>query len=357
VKIVVSCDAVVDRDYYLEAVEAVLDMVGDNCELYTLVHAPKSVVGPIEMRQIKSTFLSNFTKSWTELLKNSYLIPSSCKNLFIPCSVDLIINISRGFSHGIHKCEDTKMLSFIVEDINAKPRKKGFKEKVFSLLVKSFQKKGLKQADELWTSRLDLIPAAFHEKAKLVRPPVKLGDYKILPDALFQRDYILVNAEPMSMEEAKLAIDSLTSSNIKFKFIGKDDHLEELKSQYEEHFFGNRCGGEMAPLISGCQYLVDFEENDVPVWSLKAMASGRPVLSSGNGFVEFGEGFYRAPGDILSKLQNVEEFDKNKVRGKAVAFEELRFKHILNRELEMIKKELSTKAPYGVEVKDKSDCC
>jgi len=354
VKIVVSCDAVVDRDYYLEAVEAVLDMVGDNCELYTLVHTPKSVVGPVEMRQIKSSFLSNFSKSWSDLLANSHLIPSASKNLFIPCSVDLIINVSRGFSHGIQKCAETKMLTFIVEDLYTRPRKKSFKEKFFSLLVKSFQRKGLKQADELWTSRLDLIPSSYHDKAKLVRPPVNLGDYKILPDALFQRDYILVNAEPLNNDQASLAITSLEKAQIKFKFIGKDDHLEELKKSHEQHFFGNRCGGEMAPLISGCLYLVDLEENDVPVWSLKAMASARPVLSAGNGFVEFGEGFYPIKGDIFSELQSIEEFDKNKVRTKAVAFEELRFKHILNKELEMIKEGLSKKAPV---CEEKSDCC
>lgn len=353
-KIVVSCDAVVDRDYYLEAVEAVLDMVGDNCELYTLVHAPKSVVGPIEMRQIKSTFLSNFTKSWTQLLANSYLIPSASKNLFIPCTADLIINISRGFSHGIKKCEQTRQLTFVVEDLYTKPRKKNLKEKIFSLLVKSFQKKGLNQADDLWVSRLDLIPASLHEKAKLVRPPVKLGDYKILPDALFQRDYILVNAEPLNNEQAETIITSLEKANIKFKFVGKDDHLEELKLQYEPHFFGNRCGGEMAPLISGCQYLIDLEENELPVWSLKTMASGRPVFSAGNNFVEFGEGFYQADSTLFDKIQKVEEFDKNKVRAKAVAFEELRFKHILNRELEIIKVELAKKTTAEV---SRADCC
>ncbi|OIQ20565.1 MAG: hypothetical protein BM556_01090 [Bacteriovorax sp. MedPE-SWde] len=352
-KIVVSCDAIVDRDYYLEAVEAVLDMVGDNCDLYTIVHAQNSVVGPVEMRQIKSTFLSNFTKSWDTLIKNSYLIPSASKNLFIPCSVDLIINISRGFSHGIKKCDETKMLSFIVEDINKKPRKKSFKEFVFSTLVKSFQKKGLRQADELWTSRLDLIPASFHEKAKLVRPPVKLGDYKILPDALFQRDYILVNSEPLDLEKAKVIIDSLESSKIKFKFIGKDDHLEELKTAHEQHFYGNRCGGEMAPLISGCLYLIDLEESDLPVWSLKTMASARPVFSPGNSFVEFGEGFYEAPSSIFNEIQKLEEFDKNSVRGRAVAFEELRFKHILNKVLTDIKKELQTEAPCD----NSEGCC
>jgi hypothetical protein len=354
VKVVVSCDAVIDRDYYLEAVEAALDVISENCELYTLVHNHGGVVGPIEQRNIHSSFLTNNTKGWGKFFENSYLIPSAAKNLFIPCSVDLIINISRGFSQGMKKCDDTKQITILIEDINSKPRKKTFKEKIFSLLVSSYQKKSLNQAEELWVSREDLIPAGYKNKTKVVPPPIKLNDYKILPDAMFTRDYILVNVEPLDEQQAQTIINDLEQASIKFKFIGKDDHLAELKSKYEQHFFGNKCSGEMAPLLSGCIYLVDFDTTGIPIWSLRTMASGRPVFSPGNSFIKFGEGFYELKTFTLNKIFDLPEFDKDKVRGRSLWFQEIKFKHTLNN---FLRKLMPTPANKQESQEKSEECC
>ena len=72
------------------------------------------------MRRIFSTFLSNKVKSKNQLHENSFLIPSASKNLFIPCSVDLIINISNGYSQGIKKCEKTKQITYLYSDESLK---------------------------------------------------------------------------------------------------------------------------------------------------------------------------------------------------------------------------------------------
>ncbi|EQC43713.1 hypothetical protein [Bacteriovorax sp. Seq25_V] len=328
-KVVVSCDAVLKRDYYLEIIESVLDVVGEQCELYALVHREGKIVGPVEQRKIHSSFLSHKVDSFSELTQHNFLIPGAAKNLFIPCSVDLIINISRGYSHGILKCEKTKQITFIVEDIDSQIKKKTFKQKIFSSFVKSFQAKSLSQVDKLWVSNLNLIPASLRDKATVVAPPVKLMDYKILPDALFVRDYFVVNAESLTVEEAKAYI----GLGKKFKFIGSDDHLESLKVGHEECFFGDRCGGELAPLLAGAMFLIDHEQNEVPVNTLKTLASGRPVLGMPNQFISYGEGYYNLADFNLSDDVSIPEFDKNKARGLALAFEELKFKHMINREL------------------------
>ena len=330
-KVVVSCDAIVDRDYYLETVEAALDVIGEQCELYTLVHNHGSIVGPVEARKIHSSFLSHKVKTWRGLLKNSFLIPSAAKNLYISCSNDLIINISRGFSHGIKKCDKSKLICFVVDDINNTERQKAFKEKIFSLFVRSFQKKSFDQVDELWASNKEFLPKSQQERARIFHPPVKLTDYKLLPDAMFNRDYILINVESINLEKAKSIYSSLIQGSIKFKFIGKDDHLEELKNQDEQYFFGNRCGGEMAPLLAGCLYLVDFDRDIVPTWALKTMASGRPVFSFGNSFLEFQEGFFKASENILREICATPDFDRNDLRGIALSFEELKFKHLIKK--------------------------
>ena len=332
-KVVVSCDSIVQRDYYLEIVEAALEVIGGQCEVYSLVHSHGAVVGPIQERKILSSFLSNFVDSNNDLLKSSYLIPGAAKNLFIPCSVDLIINISRGFSHGIKKCKTTKQVTFLVEDLNQKKRKKSFKEKIFSVLVSSFQKKSLVNSDELWTSNLDLVPANLKDKAKLVMPTLKLTDYKLLPEAMFSYDYILINVEPHSAQEVSDMMQALEQASIKYKFIGEDNHLEQLKATHEDKFFGARCSGEMAPLLAGCKYLVDLEAQNLPTWTLKTMASGRPVYGAKNNFMDFGQGRLEAPELCKSIELSVPELDRNKIRARALAFEELKFKHLLKKTL------------------------
>lgn len=326
-KIVVSCDAILGRDYYLEIIESVLDQVGDNCEIYSLVHNQGSIVGPVEQRKIHSSFLSHKVKSWSELLKNNYLIPSACEHLFIPCSVDLIINISRGFSSGIKKCNDTKMITFLVEDINKDFEKKTFFKKLSTKFVRQFQIKSLNQADTLWLGVCADLKTKLSRDYLDILPPVKLLDYKPLPEAMFAFDYFLINANELTITQAQEFIVKFRTQ--KFKFIGNDDHLESLKKDNEALFFGDRCGGELAPLLNGAKFLIDFEVNGLPVNALKMLSCARPVLAIKNQFIAFAYG-YQEYNDNLK----VEEFDKEKTRAIALGFEELKFKHLLKREIE-----------------------
>lgn len=349
-KIVVSADAIINRDYYLECIETVLDQIGESAELYVLVHKKGSVLGHVEMRKIHSSFLSNVCKSWEDFLKNSYLIPGASKNLFIPCSVDLIINISRGFSHGIKKCENTKQITFLVENINQLKRNKSFKEKIFSLFIKAHQIKSQRQADEIWTSDKSLVSSSFHGSVKEVLPPVKLSDYKIIPKMPGQ-DYFLINAESVSLSMAKELISHYKEKNMLFKFIGIDIHLSALKEGNETFFFGDKCSGELAPLLSSAKYLIDFEQNKLPIQSLKMMCCGGQVLNPGNRFIEFGLGFHELDNYLCDDFIKLPKEEAKKIRGRAIVYDEVRFKHFLKNELARIENESS---PYNV---DNEDCC
>ena len=352
-KVVVSTDAILNRDYYLECIETILDQVGDECELYTLIHKEGSVLGHVEMRKIHSSFLSNIGRSWEDLLKNSYLIPGACKNLFIPCSVDLIINVSRGFSHGIRKCKDTKQITLLFEDVNTLERKRSFKEKVFSLFIKGFQLKSQRQADEIWTSDRNFISSSYDGLVKDVLPPVKLSDYKILPSGLVSGDYFLVNAESVSPDTAKEILDFYKEKNILFKFIGIDIHLSHLKEGNEKYFFGDKCSGELAPLLSSAKYLIDFERNKLPIVSLKMMSCGGHVFSPGNRYFEFGIGFHKLDNYLSDDFLDIPDplADKKKIRGRAIVFDEVRFKHFLKKELLRLE---GGQAPYNV---SDDNCC
>lgn len=353
-KVVVSCDAIINRDYYLEIIETILDQVGEEVELYTLIHNQGSVLGHVEMRKIHASYLTNIAKNWESLLQNSFLVPSSCKKLFIPCRYDLIINISRGFSQGIKKCENTKMLTYLVEDIQTIDRDKSLKEKIFQPFVKKFQMKSLSHADDLWVSDPLLVNEKLRERAKVVAPPVKLSDYRILPDSLIPNDYFLINSESLGTELASDLLRFYSETGYKFKFVGRDSHLDSLINSLNEndkkYFFGDKCSGELAPLLGGAKFLIDFEKNKVPTMSLKAMACGRPVYSKGNRFLEHGQGHYLLEKVYFEGFDFLQEFESKKVRGRALGFDELKFKHILRRYLDAT---FVTRTPYNVE----DSCC
>ena len=349
-KIVISSDAIINRDYYLECIETIIDQVGDECELYTLIHNKGSVLGHVEMRKIHSSFISNFSHSWEDLLKNSYLIPGASKNLFIPCSVDLIINVSRGFSHGIKKCETTKQVTLLFEDVNRLERKRTFKERLFSLFIKAFQLKSQGQADEIWTSDRELVWSSFKGRVKDVLPPVKLSDYKILPKGLVKGDYFLVNAESVGPELAKEILEFYKKKSFLFKFIGIDYHLSHLKEGNEKYFFGDKCSGELAPLLSSAKYLIDFERNKLPIMSLKMMSCGGHVFNPGNRYFDFGVGFHPLKDYLVENFLDTPLEEEKKIRGRAIVFDEIRFKHFLKKELERIQTE---RRPYNVS----DDCC
>ncbi len=57
-KVAISCDDLLVRDHYTEIVETVA-MAFEEAEVYTLAHRPKAMLGTIELRKIRSTYLSH----------------------------------------------------------------------------------------------------------------------------------------------------------------------------------------------------------------------------------------------------------------------------------------------------------
>ncbi len=354
-KVVVSCDAVVERDYYIECLETIMGVIGDNVELYTLVHQQGQVLGPVEQRRIHSSFLSKMVKSWDDLVDKAHLVNGAAQGLFIPCSVDLVINLSRGFSQEIKMCDDTYLFTYIVEDMFSDKKKSSFKDFFFNALIKSKQRQGLKRANTLWSNDekvLNDFPNAIQ-----VTPATALKDYKVLPDAMFKRDYFLINCEPLDTTQVYRIIDLY--GNMKFKFIGSHDHLLEIEKKRPELFFGNRCSGEMAPLLSGAKYVIDTSKK-FPHYSLKALSCGRPVLTSGNKFLPFGVGVHELPKDYLdlkyTVVLGVPDEDPKKRHGVSANYEMVKFKHVFLKEFKRIEEELLAKKASQQVGRDDS-CC
>lgn len=354
-KVVVSCDAVIKRDYYIECLETIMGVVGDNVELYSLVHQQGQVIGPVEQRKIHSTYLNKFVKTWDDLVSKSHLIHGAAQGLFIPCSVDLVINLSRGFSQEIKVCDKTYLFTYLIEDINA-VKKSSFKDFFFGAMVKSKQQQYLKRANTLWSNEVAVLNE--FPKALQVTPAIALKDYKLLPEAMFKRDYFLINCEPLDFTQVKALIDLYGTQ--KFKFIGNHDHLVDLANERPELFFGDRCSGELAPLLSGAKYLIDTSST-FPQFSLKSLSCGRPVLSLGNKFLAFGVGVHQLP-ESFFKLEEVVEInlpdeDPKKLHGVSANYEMVKFKHIFAREFDRIKEQLLEQKASQPSSQTSDECC
>lgn len=342
-KVAISCDSLIQRDDLTPLIEGAI-AVFPQSEIYTLVHQRGGILGPIEMRKIHSSYLSHKIKSVDELHQKSYLVPSAAKNLFIPCHYDLVICISSGPAPGIKKCHDTKQITYLYDLPMVFSARRGLLRRFFSSFLKTYLVKSLKHSDKIFVS---------HEKirhqleswgidSEILRPPFNADDFPIISSPVFTYDHVAISTEGLTPPLAKDIIKRFSEKGRRFKFFGPDDHLLSIKNGTEDKaFFGDRCSGELAPLLSGALCCVDFSQGLFPLASLKGLSSGRPIVSTEIQRSHFGssEGvYYINPNveeldQILLEIENL-AVETKKLRALAHGFHEVRFKSKLKKAVE-----------------------
>lgn len=341
-KVGIGCDHILERDRSIEVVEALCAIFPD-AEIYTLAHRPKQVLGPLERKKIHSTFLSHKVSNLEELEKYAYMIPSAAKNLHITCNLDLFIDVSSGMSHGLKTCEQVRRVSYLL-DKKDRFSKKGLIGRFFNSYVNNWKRKNLLDERTLWveTPHLEMNLKAMGKEPKILRPFVKVEDFKVIKSAGFKHSAFLINALPLNEELALVIIENLQKDNHIFKFIGVDDHLASLKEKLgESSFFGEKCHGELAPLMSSAAGLIDFDTHPYSPFTLECLASGRPVLkNSKDVLLEELEGLvpFNEMEELFSKLPSLSNeawTDKSDdLRRGVVKFNESRFKTQVKKFLE-----------------------
>lgn len=283
-KIIITCDEILRR------VSPVTDMVEmfsglyPEAQIYTLAHNPKKTLGPLSHVRVRSSYLSNMIKSFADFKKWGFLIPSAASALNTPCDADLIINISSGFSHGIKKCKCPKQITYLY-DMNPLAELSSFQLKFFKSYLEKWALKKLRNSDKIICSSESLknkvMKYSGRSDVDVLVPFVKLDDYKIISSPIFKYDYTVILAEGLTVSSAIFLTKYFQQKGEKFVFVGKDTHLDSIKDQFEEKaFFGDRCSGELAPLLAGSKIVVEFgSENIFPSILLKALATGRPVAT------------------------------------------------------------------------------
>lgn len=343
-KIAITCDYLLERNHYTEVIETICEIFPE-ARLYCFAHNEGKILGHIEHRMITSTYLSKKIETEEEFYSHSYQIPSLAKNLFVSCEYDLIINISKGFSQGIKKCDKSRLITYLYDLGYDNKIQKTFLQKIFYSFVLSWIKKTLKQADMVMVSRKDiqLELQSVVPEAVVVPPPFRVSDYSLFPKSMFQHHYFAIETTGLTLEQAKEIASWMSDWEIPFQFIGPDDHLIAMKDDYEANkFFGNRCSGEHAPVLAASKALISFNDTEFPNLVLATMATGRPVIvgnelkkwvsGTGTYFASFHKGSLRAMIDEV--INNEETLDGQKIRAHVMEYHDIKFKAHIKRVLE-----------------------
>lgn len=343
-KIAITCDYLLERNHYAEVIEHICEIFPE-ARLYCFAHKEGKILGHIESRMITSTYLSKKIETEEEFYSYSYQIPSLAKNLFVSCEYDLIVNISKGFSQGIRKCDKTRLITYLYDLGFDNKIKKTFLQKIFYSFVLSWVKKTLKKSDLVMVSRQDikLVLQSVVPNAIVVPPPFRVSDYSLFPKNMFQHHFFAIEATGLSVEQAVDIASWMQEWEIPFQFIGNDEHLNSIKGNYESNkFFGNRCSGEHAPVLAASKALISFNDQEFPNLVLATMATGRPVIvgnelkkwvsGTGTYFASFHKGSVRAMIDEV--FANEEALDGQKIRAHVMEYHDIKFKAHIKRTLE-----------------------
>ena len=346
-KIAISTDTLIKREYTTSIIEAILTIYED-AEIYTLVHKPKEILGPVEMRKIHSSFLSSmFQDTAAEVLedkifKKGYLLPTAAGKLSIPCNVDVLINVSSGLSHGYNVCEGVYQISYLVDDKLNSRTPKTLIEKLFRPYLRSWRKKSLKHANEIWTASELSID---HPKVSELPLFIKLEDYPLFPDSqikFFPKDFVTIDAAFITLTQAKKVIEQLEKDGIKYRFVGHDEHLSSLKkSENDMRFFGERCSGEFAPLLAASRAHLTFQASGFPVKAIQSMSTGVPVIifNKSNSKVFLKDEFTKYISNV-SEIKNfwsdLNNIDRRKCHNYVNRYHEIKFKSEVKRRVDRL---------------------
>ena len=321
-----------------------------DAQAYAIAHRPGAILGALESRKIHSTGLSKKILTPEQLSKNSFLVPTMSQQLYIPCRINVIFNVTQGLSLGIPKCDDSYQVTYLYDDYFLSSPGKSWRERLFSSYIKSWLKKSLSQVNELWvgSERLKTELAKIYQGEIQVVPPfIKLSEFPLIPSSLFKHDFYLINAAALDLKTAREILKLLDSRSTRFRFIGKDEHLDKLKEDLPtESFFGERCAGELAPLMSSARGLIDLTLHGFPKSAIQCQATGRPVIGRKAGSAA---DFHNSPylqlitdvdelGAALDRLESSleEGIDPKKIRAYAMDYHDLKFKGFLKRRMESL---------------------
>lgn len=342
--VAISCDSLLERNHANEIVEMICEAFPESM-IYTLVHREKAILGSIEQRKIVSTGLSRKVVTENDLYRYLPMLPSLVQQITPSCQHNLLVNVSRGFSHAFKKCEKTKQITYLYE-LSFEEHFDSWWKKLFRPFVTNKFINSLKQADLLLVSNEKLAQELqnFGIKSVVLVPPFRLSDYALFPKTMFKHDFYTIDTRGLSLAQIGELRAFFEKRQIRFQFVGPDSHLETLKADGPENrFFGERCSGEHAPVLASSRAFISFDKVMFPKMPLAAMAVGRPVVVLDSQKESLaGSGVYYLKGFDLNQLSKIldeidsthETLDGQKIRANVMKYHDIKFKAALKRILD-----------------------
>ncbi|MFX3675513.1 MAG: hypothetical protein ACN6I6_00610 [bacterium] len=271
-KIALSTDWVIGRDHTIEMLDMLAELYRE-ADLYTLAYKPESLLGPVVERPIHATYLSNKVQESDQLFNWAFALPSALKGLFIPCSTDAIINISRGLSHGFKKCEKTPLYTYVYELFWLTRKPAGWKQKLFWSQAKNFALKEFKKAKKIWAANQIIHDEllAHGIESEVLEPFFKVEEFPLFPPAVFKREAILIDPGTLNFSEIEQLLMSLEGEKV--RLLGNP-----LPSLDPALFLGTPCAGELAPIFASSKLLISFDDSAFPKNALAMLSCGGRVL-------------------------------------------------------------------------------
>ena len=107
-------------------------------------------------------------------------------------------------------------------------------------------------------------------------------------------------------------------------------------------FYGNRCAGELAPLLAASRGFLTFQTVGFPTKAVEALSTGTPIWmpkeSEGHKFLN-GEGVLgreESIGDLQGLFEKMATFDPKKVHGQTTRFHDLKFRSEVKRRVDKL---------------------
>lgn len=348
-----------DHLLYRDDSTFMLEIMGElypEAPVHTLAHKAGSILGHLELRKIKSTGLSRKAQGLDDISSQAFLLPRLVHQVHIPCTVNVIFNVSLGFSHAIPRCEQTRQWTYwLGNDLVSKP-KKSLKEKFFSRYLEYWSQKQLKQIDVLWVPSLEQkkeFEPYTQAQIEVVAPFIKLSEYPLIPATMFKNDFYMVNTHHLSLADVELIERVFEKRNQRFRFFGDHAHLEALVGKRaQDLFFGERCAGELAPMLASAKGVLDFTRQLFPTQSIKGLSQGLRVISlKGADSKRFLDNPYCFEANLeanslnqaLDQLESglsFESEERKKIRAYAMEYHDLKFKGAIQRQLKAFEEAL-----------------
>ncbi len=284
----IATEQLIERTPFHRVLDIAFEVL-ESAPMYTLAHAPGRLLGAVEQRRIRSSFLSRKCKSLIDFYKMRAFFPSAAKNIHISCSMKRVYMFSRGAGHGFTLCAQSAGHVYLYDWYSLEYRNAGDKEnlwqkkifQMFSPMVKAWSLKKLRLAQSLWVSHPTLKNelAAYGILSKVVLPPVELKDFPLLSKNSLPKNYVVLNTVGMNLKWAKRLVVKCHMLNFRFVWVGPiPAWRKELIDVEEKLFWGDRCAGELAPLLAGANGVVDLSHEIHPILAIKSLSSGTPVL-------------------------------------------------------------------------------